>query len=193
MQDELQVADQVLLVPAFIAVTLGLIVFFLGAFLTRKVSFLKDYNIPEPVSGGIAVALLTWAFFVVTGREISFDLSVRDYLLVLFFSTIGLNARVADLFRGGGLLVRLLILTVGFMLLQNAVGVLGTMLFDLPTPVAVLLGSASLIGGHGTAIAWGPQIEATTGFQAAEEVGVAGHIGFGVGGVDWWAYRQVVN
>ena len=34
-----------ILVPAFIAATLGLIVFFLGAFLTRRVAFLKNYNI----------------------------------------------------------------------------------------------------------------------------------------------------
>ncbi|MDX8347129.1 sodium/glutamate symporter [Cognatiyoonia sp. IB215446] len=162
-----------IVVPAFIAVTLGMIVFFLGAFLTRAVGFLKNYNIPEPVSGGITVALITWGFFALTGRQIIFDLAVRDYLLVLFFSTIGLNARIADLFKGGKLLVILLCLTLGFMVLQNLVGLAGVLLFDLPTPLAVLLGSASLIGGHGTAIAWGPQIEAATGFAAADEVGIA--------------------
>ncbi len=162
-----------IVVPAFIAVTLGMIVFFLGAFLTRSVGFLRNYNIPEPVSGGIAVALIIWAFFWLTGRQITFDLAVRDYLLVLFFSTIGLNARIADLFKGGRLLVVLLALTLGFMVLQNMVGLIGVMLFDLPTPLAVLLGSASLIGGHGTAIAWGPEVEAATGFAAADEVGIA--------------------
>lgn len=160
-------------VPAFISVTLGFVVFFLGAFLTRSVRFLKDYNIPEPVSGGLAVAVMTWVYFAMTDQRIVFDLAVRDYLLVLFFSTIGLNARVADLFRGGRLLIVLLVLTILFMFLQNIVGFLGTVLFDLPTPVAVLLGSAALIGGHGTAIAWGPQIEAATGFAAANEIGIA--------------------
>ena len=48
-----------ILVPAFISVTLGFVVFFLGAFLTRRVAILGGYNIPEPVSGGLAVALLT--------------------------------------------------------------------------------------------------------------------------------------
>ena len=162
-----------IVVPAFIAVTLGLIVFFLGAFLTRSVAFLRDYNIPEPVSGGIAVALLTWLFFNLTGRQVVFEMDVRDYLLVLFFSTIGLNARIVDLLRGGRLLIVLLCLTVGFMVLQNIVGLLGVTLFGLPTAVSVLLGSASLIGGHGTAIAWGPQIEEMTGFAAADEVGIA--------------------
>lgn len=73
-------------VPAFIAVTLGFIVYFLGAFLTRKVAFLRNYNIPEPVSGGLAVAVATWLFFVLSGKQINFDLVVRDYLLVAFFA-----------------------------------------------------------------------------------------------------------
>ncbi len=160
-------------IPAFLAVTLGFIVFFLGAFLTRKVAFLKNYNIPEPVSGGVAVAICTWLYFVMTGTQITFDLAVRDYLLVVFFSTIGLNARIADLFRGGRLLFILLILTLVFMLLQNIVALIGVTLFDLPATIAVLLGSASLIGGHGTAIAWGPRVEEISAFSGAAELGIA--------------------
>lgn len=160
-------------VPAFLAVTLAFIVFFLGALLTRRYEVLQNYNIPEPVSGGLVVALAVWGFYAVTGRQITFDLAVRDYLLVVFFSTIGLNARVADLFRGGRLLAILLGLTFGFMLLQNLIGLLGVTLFGLPPATSVLVGTASLIGGHGTAIAWGPQIEAATGFNAAAEMGVA--------------------
>jgi len=162
-----------ILVPAFVAVTLGFIVFFLGAFLTRKVAFLRDYNIPEPVSGGLAVAVVTWIFYLVTSRQIVFDLEVRNYLLVVFFVTIGLNARLSDLLRGGRLLLILLFLTLSFMVLQNIVGLIGVSLFGLPAPVSVLVGSASLIGGHGTAIAWGPQIEQSTGFGAAAEMGIA--------------------
>ena len=164
---------QEIVVPAFISVTLGFVVFFLGAFLTRKVSFLSNYNIPEPVSGGLAVATLTWAFFAITGQQIVFDLEVRDYLLVVFFATIGLNARISDLFLGGRLLLLLLVMTLVFMVLQNVVGLLGVTLFGLPSATSVLVGSASLIGGHGTAIAWGPQIEELTGFGAAPEMGVA--------------------
>ncbi|GAB5387067.1 MAG: sodium/glutamate symporter [Alphaproteobacteria bacterium] len=162
-----------IIVPAFISVTLGFVVFFLGAFLTRRVRFLGDYNIPEPVSGGLAVALITWVFFAVTGLQIVFDLGVRDFLLVVFFSTIGLNARISDLFRGGRLLLLLLGLTFAFMVIQNLIGLFGVSLFGLPKATSVLVGSASLIGGHGTAIAWGPQIETLSGFEAAPEMGVA--------------------
>ncbi len=158
---------------SFMALTVGFIVFFLGVFLTRKVAFLRNYNIPEPVSGGMTIALLTWAAYEWFQIQISFDLTVRDSLLVIFFATIGLNARITDLMIGGKLLGKLLILTIIFIAIQNAVGLLGTKLFDLPNAVAVLLGSASLIGGHGTAIAWGPIIEAKTGFEAADEIGIA--------------------
>ena len=160
-------------IPAFISVTLGFIVFFLGTFLTRKIAILRDYNIPEPVSGGLAVALVTWALFGFFDTQIVFDLEVRDYLLVVFFATIGLNAQIADLFRGGKLLIILLVATLIFMILQNVVGLLGVSLFGLPASTSVLVGSASLIGGHGTAIAWGPQIETMSGFNAAAEMGVA--------------------
>lgn len=159
--------------PAFISVTVGIMVFFIGAFLTRGIAFLRTYNIPEPVSGGIAVALITWAYFEMTGQQIEFDLGTRDYLLVLFFSTIGLNAKVSSLVKGGPLLFTLLGLTIVFMILQNTVGLVGTVLFDMPRSMSVLLGSASLIGGHGTAIAWGPQVEATSGFAGASEIGIA--------------------
>ena len=160
-------------IPDFPAVAVGIIVFFLGAFLTRHVAFLKNYNIPEPVSGGIAAALLTWAAYSWLNLQIDFDLSTRDELLVVFFATIGLNARFSDLVTGGRILGILLAVTVAFIVLQNCIGLLGVVIFDLPRPVSVLLGSASLIGGHGTAIAWGPTIEASTGFQAASEIGVA--------------------
>ncbi len=160
-------------IPDFLAITIGMIVFFTGAFLTRRVSFLRDYSIPEPVSGGLAAALVIWAIYHWFGVEISFELEARDVLLVIFFATIGLNARLADLVAGGKLLGLLLVMTVLFIVLQNLVGLFGAQLFGLPDETAVLLGSASLIGGHGTAIAWGPTIEQLTGFAASEEVGIA--------------------
>jgi len=166
-------AAQTVLVPDFVAFTIGIIVFFLGAFLTRNVSFLQNYNIPEPVSGGLAAALITWAAYAWLDTEITFQLSTRDELLVIFFTTIGLNARLADLIAGGRMLLVLLCITVAFIVFQNTVGLIGTQLFDLPRQLSVLLGSASLIGGHGTAIAWGPTVTEMTGFAAAEEIGVA--------------------
>ena len=161
------------LIPNFVAFTLGMVVYFVGAWLTRRFAFLRDYNIPEPVAGGLAVALVIWAVYAIAKVEIEFELETRDTLLVIFFTTIGLNARFADLIRGGKPLGILLVLTVGFMVLQNVVALAGVTLFGMPAAASVLVGSAALIGGHGTAIAWGPIIGSDYGVDGAFEMGIA--------------------
>ena len=160
-------------ISSFGALTIGIVVYFLGARLTKKVPVLSAYSIPEPVSGGLVAAVCALVLVLVTGRTISYDLSVRDFLLVYFFTTVGLNARIADLLRGGPILAAMLGLTIAFMLLQNVVGVIGALLFGLPSQAGVLLGTASLIGGHGTAIAWGPTIESEFSVVGASELGIA--------------------
>lgn len=164
--------SDVLTVPDFITFTLGMIVYFIGAALTKRVRVLRDFNIPEPVTGGLAAALIIWAFVIFTERAVVFELEARDQLLVIFFTTIGLNARVSDLVRGGRPLAILLALTIIFMVLQNVVALAGVSLFGMPPAASVLVGSAALIGGHGTAIAWGPEI-AALGVEGAAEIGVA--------------------
>ena len=56
---------ETLVIPDFVAFTLGMVVYFVGARLTRRHAFLRDYNIPEPVSGGLAVALIIWAIYAI--------------------------------------------------------------------------------------------------------------------------------
>jgi ESS family glutamate:Na+ symporter len=55
---------------------------------------------------------------------------------------------------------------------QNIVGVGGALLVGEPSAVGVLAGSTSLIGGHGTTIAWAPEV-AAKGVESALEIGVA--------------------
>lgn len=162
-----------IIVPNFLSATFGMVVFLVGAMVTRHVRVLRDYNIPEPVSGGVIAALVTLAIYHVFGRTVEFQLYIRDYLLLVFFAGIGLNARLADLKTGGRPLLILLGLTVAFIFCQNLVGVLSAWGFGLPPQVGILLGSASLIGGHGTAIAWSPAIAERTGFAGALELGIA--------------------
>ncbi|MCT8160939.1 sodium/glutamate symporter [Pseudoruegeria sp. SHC-113] len=164
---------QAIVVPEFVAVSFGIFVYLLGVQLTRAWKPLREFNIPEPVSGGLAAALLTFALYRFAGIEISFEMASRDFLLVMFFTGIGLNARMADLIRGGKPLFLLLLLTVAFLFLQNIIGLVSTFLFGLPSQMSVLLGSAALIGGHGTAIAWAPEIAARTGQPGLEEIGIA--------------------
>lgn len=161
-------------IDAFVSVNVAFLVYLIGAYLTRHVAVLRDFNIPEPVSGGLLAALLTMAIYLFWDRAVQFDLAARDYFLLVFFTGIGLNARVSDLLKGGLPLAILLALTIVYVVLQNVIGVAGARIFDLPREFSVLLSSAALIGGHGTVIAWTPRIEEMTGGAAGvSELGVA--------------------
>lgn len=159
-------------VDSFLSYTLGILVFFVGLILTKKVKFLRDFNIPEPVTGGLLAALLVYFLYLIAGVELSFELSTRDRLLVYFLTAIGLNARFSDLRAGGKPLLILLCLTLGFIAVQDVIGILGAKSLGLLSQLGVLTGSAALIGGHGTAIAWAPDI-AKMGVENALEIGVA--------------------
>ena len=43
---------------------LAIIVLFLGRFINKRISFLKKYNIPEPVTGGIIASLFFSLFYI---------------------------------------------------------------------------------------------------------------------------------
>ncbi|MEO0765235.1 MAG: sodium/glutamate symporter [Pseudomonadota bacterium] len=163
----------ILEVPAFMAATIGFAIFVVGTTLNRKLAVLRQFNIPEPVSGGLLAAVLALALYLIAGIEFDFDMQARDFFLVLFFAGIGLNARLMDLVRGGMPLLLLLGLTIAAIILQNIVGVAGAAVFGYPVQAGVLFGSAALIGGHGTAIAWSPEVAAATGLANAQEIGIA--------------------
>ncbi|EPJ55867.1 MAG: hypothetical protein OFPI_02470 [Osedax symbiont Rs2] len=154
-------------------VILAILVLFLGKFLTKRVHVLKEYNIPEPVSGGIIVSLVLSLLYVVFDYSISFSLMQRDVLLVVFFTTVGLNSKFSTLLEGGKTLVILLVLAIVYLLLQNLTGVAVTLATDLPVATGVLGGSVSLSGGHGTAIAWSPMFKTQYGIENAIEIGIA--------------------
>ncbi len=152
---------------------LAILVLFVGKWLNSRFGFLRRYNIPEPVSGGLPVCVLTWLLFLVSGKEIGFSLESRDTLLVYFFAGIGLNSDFKTLLKGGIPLLILLAATIGYMFLQNFTGVGVAKMLGLDPAVGVLGGTTSLIGGHGTAIAWTPTFRDQYGIANASEIGVA--------------------
>jgi ESS family glutamate:Na+ symporter len=165
--------DGVLQLGGFLGVTLGIIVLFVGKRINDGVDFLREFSIPEPVTGGLLFSILFGLVYALTSVEVAFDLEARDVLLVYFFTTIGINASFKDLLAGGKPLVILLSITIAYMILQNLTGVSVAALFDLPAAVGLLGGTVSLIGGHGTAIAWAPQIAENYGISNAMEIGIA--------------------
>ena len=112
------------------------LVLLLGRKLVHSVSLLKKYTIPEPVAGGLLVALALLVLKKSMGWEINFDMSLKDPLMLAFFATIGLNANLASLRAGGKVLGVFLIVVVGLLLMQNAIGI----------GMATLLGLDPLMG-----------------------------------------------
>ncbi len=165
--------EEMLEIPSFLTTTLGFAVYLIGAEINARTAVLRQFNIPEPVTGGLLAAVFFLLLYLVFGFEMTFDLAARDFLLVVFFAGIGLNARFSDLISGGKPLILLLVLTLVTIVAQNIVGAVGAVTFGYPAQAGVLFGSAALIGGHGTAIAWAPEVGAVTGLAGATELGVA--------------------
>jgi ESS family glutamate:Na+ symporter len=156
-----------------LAFTIGIIVLFIGKRINDSVGFLREFSIPEPVTGGLLFSLFTAMVYAFGDIAINFKLEARDFLLVYFFTTIGINASLKDLVAGGKPLIILLVITIVYMVMQNLLGISVAHLFDLPAAVGLLGGTVSLIGGHGTAIAWAPKISEQYGVANAMEIGLA--------------------
>lgn len=151
---------------------IAVLVLFLGRYLNKKIKFLKAYNIPEPVTGGIIASICFSVFYFIFGETIKFALQERDVLLIVFFTCVGLSAKFSTLITGGKALITVLVLAVCYLILQNMTGVAVTLFTGLSTAEGVLGGSVSLSGGHGTAIAWAPFFKEHFGIENAMEIGI---------------------
>ncbi len=153
-------------------VIVAIVVLYLGQALTRRIRFLREFNIPEAVSGGLICSLIVAILFKTTDKQIDFNLELRDVLLLVFFSTIGLSAKFKTLLRGGKALAILVGCAVGFLILQDIAGIAVAMSFGGHPAYGLLAGSIAFAGGHGSAISYG-QLAADQGLPGALEIGLA--------------------
>ncbi|MFZ0468169.1 MAG: sodium/glutamate symporter [Thiogranum sp.] len=157
----------------FVSFTLAIILLFLGKTLVGKVEILRRYSIPEPVIGGFLCAAAVGVAYFVFDLKVTFKLDVRDWLLLYFFSAIGLRADVRTLISGGKPLAILLALATTFIFLQNLAGIGIASAFGMNPKAGLMVGSISLTGGVGTAMAWSPTFVESLGISNALELGVA--------------------
>lgn len=149
------------------------LVLLMGRQLVAAVRPLRVYSIPEPVTGGLVVALAMLGLHAVNGAEIHFDSSLSAPLMLTFFACIGLNADLASLRRGGSKLGLFLLVVLGLLVMQNALGLLLAKLLGIDPLFGLLSGSIALSGGHGTAAAWSDVFSDRHGLSLANEVGMA--------------------
>lgn len=149
------------------------LVLLLGRGLVTRVGFLRAYNIPEPVAGGLVVALLLLLLRGMGDMEVRIDTSLQAPLMLAFFATIGLSADFASLKKGGRNLAVFLLLVTGFLLVQNAMGIGLAKALGLDPLMGLLTGSVTLSGGHGTGGAWGAVFKEQYGLASAPEIAMA--------------------
>jgi ESS family glutamate:Na+ symporter len=152
---------------------IGLVALSLGTELCRRVGVLERLNIPTPVVGGVLISLGVAALRAFGGVEVRFASGLADFLLLVFFTTIGLSAKLSALKAGGKPLAILCGVTVVMIVAQNITAILVALAYGAPPFYGLLVGSISFVGGPGTAAAWAKEAQAA-GLARAPEVAVAG-------------------
>ncbi|KOO10122.1 sodium:glutamate symporter, partial [Vibrio xuii] len=83
--------NQVISIGPLESFLVAISVLFLGHFINSKLPILKKFNIPEPIVGGLIVAVgITMMHF--NGIDLEFSLPLQNVFMLMFFSTVGLAA-----------------------------------------------------------------------------------------------------
>lgn len=159
-------------------IAVAVVVLILGAFLKRKISFLEKFCIPAPVIGGLIFAIFTLICYSTGILEIDFDDTLKEVCMVFFFTSVGFQANLKVLKSGGKPLLIFLVLVIILIITQNFTAIGLANLLGLDSLTGMTTGSIPMVGGHGTAGAFGPVLEdfgisgATTVCTAAATFGL---------------------
>ncbi|MDR7870416.1 MAG: sodium/glutamate symporter [Tissierellaceae bacterium] len=140
------------------SIALGVVVLLVGKFLVDRISILRKYCLPEPVVGGTLFAILALIFKQTGTLEIVLDTTLQDFMMTVFFTSVGFSASFRMLKKGGLKVAIFLGAAVGLVVLQNVLGVALTKIFDLNPLLGLATGSIPMTGGHGTSAAFGPDL-----------------------------------
>lgn len=137
----------------------AVLVLLLGNYLKKKIYFLQKFCIPAPVIGGLIFAIMTCICYVTGIAEFYFDDTLREVCMVFFFTSVGFQANLKVLKSGGKSLIVFLGLVIALIILQNLTAVGLAKLLNLNPLIGMCTGSIPMVGGHGTAGAFGPVLE----------------------------------
>lgn len=137
----------------------SVLVLILGQFLKKKINFLEKFCIPAPVIGGLLFAVLTCVCYSLGIAEFTFDDTLREVCMVFFFTSVGFQANLKVLKSGGKSLFIFLGLVIILIVSQNFLALGVSKVLHLDPLVGLCTGSIPMVGGHGTAGAFGPVLE----------------------------------
>ena len=137
----------------------AVLVLMLGKFLRARVQVLERFCIPAPVIGGVLFAIFTCVCYVTGVAEFAFDDILKEVCMVMFFTSVGFQANLKVLKSGGRAMIVFLGVVIVLIVSQNFVAVGLAKLLGVDALVGLCTGSIPMVGGHGTAGAFGPVLE----------------------------------
>lgn len=140
-------------------IAVAVVVLIVGNFLKKKISFLEKFCIPSPVIGGLLFAVFTLVLYITGVLYIDFDDTLKEVCMVFFFTSVGFQANLRVLKSGGKSLIIFLILVIVLIAGQNFAAIGLANLLGLDSLTGMTTGSIPMVGGHGTAGAFGPVLE----------------------------------
>lgn len=137
------------------AVALAVCTYYFGVWLKGKVGVLSRYSIPSPVVGGMSFAIVVSFLEYFNLVKVQIDSTLQTVLMLGFFTTIGLMASLRVVKDGGRLLLGFLLAVTVLVFLQNGMGMAIAEAMGFDKHYGILAGSVSMMGGLGTAAAFG--------------------------------------
>ena len=156
----------------YLTLGLAIVLYLLGSGIKAKVGILQKYYIPAPVIGGTLFSIVMLIGHNMGLFSFTFDGNLKNFFMVVFFTTIGFLASVSALKKGGIGVILFLIAAVILVIIQDGVGVALAKVFGLNPGIGLAAGSIPLTGGHGTSGAFGPYLE-ERGVSGATVVAIA--------------------
>ena len=162
---------------------IAVVMLHVGTLLKRRIQFLETFCIPSPVVGGLLFAIISCILYTSGIISFAFDETLKTVCMVAFFTSVGFQANVKVLKTGGVSLLIFLGCVCALIVCQNFLAVALSNVLNISPFIGLCTGSISMVGGHGTAGAFGPVLEdlglvgATTLCTAAATFGlVAGSL-----------------
>ena len=153
-------------------VILSLLLYLFGKKIKSKSNLLTKLCIPSPVIGGILFCILNLILQILGIAKISMNTNLMDYFISFFFTIVGLGVSIKLAKKGGSLLIKYWLLCGVLAFLQNILTIILSKLTNIHPLLALMCGTISMEGGHGSAAAYGKTIEAL-GIENACGIGIA--------------------
>lgn len=154
-------------------VGLAVITLFIGMWINKHSKVLQRLCMPAPAVGALPFAFLTAILSYYKILNISFDSSLQTFLMLAFFTSIGLMASLKVLKKGGIFIFFFFLLCAAWIVVQNTIGISIAKALGVEPILGIMAGSVSMIGGLGTAGAFGPHFEQLLGIPGTATAAVA--------------------